>query len=229
MTDAWVSLALGGKPPAPGSPDLLCQNPSPTTACEIVDKVWYRGSPAVTLTATQFQYVGNLFLQPDGSVLSDHDPVLVDFTWSLGAKLRLSDPYGGSGGSFFNNLEVLAPLASPVVSTVTLRGANRVDAVAVVLSSGQTLTHGGTGGAAVSLALAAGETLVGATICRGTYNGDPRIFYVEVRSSKGRSVSTGVKTSECVTRSAEAGWAIVGFTGRSGDGVDRLGFVYVKV
>ncbi|KAF2708368.1 mannose-binding lectin [Pleomassaria siparia CBS 279.74] len=226
MTDAWISLALGGNYP---TAEVLCKNPSDTTACEIVDKVWYRGSPAVTLTATQFQYVGNQFLQPNGSVLSDHDPVLVDFTWTLGAKLRLSDPFGGAFGTFYNDLDTLSTIATPVVSTITLSGGNRLDSVSVTLASGQTLTHGGTGGNAVSLTLATGETLTSATICQGTYNDQARLFSISVTTSKARTLSTGVTTSDCVTRTAESGWAIVGFVGRSGDGIDRLGFVYAKI
>lgn len=183
----------------------------------------------MTLTATQFRYAGSMFLQPDGNVLSDHDPVLVDFSWSLGAKLRLSDPYGGPHGDFFNDLDTLSSISAPAVSTITLRGGNRVDSVSVALTSGQTLMHGGSGGTAASLTLAAGETLISATACQGQYSSQTRIFYIEVTSSKGRVVSTGKKTSECVTRTAEAGWAITGFVGRSGDEVDRVGFVFSKV
>jgi hypothetical protein len=62
MTDAWVQLAKGGVAPVGGSPDLLCSNPSSTLSCEIVDKLWYHGSPALTLTAKKFDYVGEKFL-----------------------------------------------------------------------------------------------------------------------------------------------------------------------
>lgn len=82
MTDAWVQLAKGGVAPAPGSDALLCSNPSTTIDCETVDKMWYRGSAAFTLEATRFQYASNMFLQEDGNILSDHNPILVDFKWS---------------------------------------------------------------------------------------------------------------------------------------------------
>jgi hypothetical protein len=108
MTDAWVQLAKGGVAPAKGSDALLCDNPSPTTACEIVDKMWYRGSPALTLTATKFTYAGSQYLQPNGSVLSDHDPVLVDFKWTVGSTLRVSDPQGGPHGDFYNDLPAVS-------------------------------------------------------------------------------------------------------------------------
>jgi endonuclease/exonuclease/phosphatase (EEP) superfamily protein YafD len=81
MTDAWIELVKGGVPPAGGAEALLCDNPSTTTACETVDKVWYRGTAAIEVKATKFDYVGDMFLQPDGNKLSDHNPVQVDFTW----------------------------------------------------------------------------------------------------------------------------------------------------
>lgn len=229
MTDAWVQLALNGKPPVEGTDALLCENPSTTLTCEIVDKVWYRGSPAVALAATKFTYAGNSFLQPNGSILSDHDPVLVDFKWTLSSKLRLSDPYGGDFGTFFNDLTTLSSISTPTVSTITLTGGNRVDSISINLISGEALTHGGAGGMATSLTLATGETLTSTTVCRGEYNSQTRIFYIQIKTSKGRSVSIGKTTTECVTKDAEAGWAIVGFVGRSGDEVDRVGFVYAKV
>ena len=82
MTDVWVELIKKGVPPAKGADALLCQNPSTTNDCEIVDKVWYRGSSSVKLSATKFAYAGNMFLSDKGEILSDHNGVLVDFSWS---------------------------------------------------------------------------------------------------------------------------------------------------
>lgn len=229
MTDAWVQLAKGGTVPASGSEALVCDNPSTTTACETVDKVWYRGSPAITLQATNFQYAGEMFLQPNGSILSDHNPVLVDFSWSLSNKLRVSDYQGGPHGDYYNDLSALSSIASPRASSITLRGGNRLDSVSITLASGETFTHGGTGGTASSLTLNAGETFVGATVCQSKYNDQTRVFYMQVRTSAGRSLSAGKTTTECVEWSAEDGWGIVGFLGRSGDEVDRVALVYAKV
>ncbi|ORY11591.1 Endonuclease/exonuclease/phosphatase [Clohesyomyces aquaticus] len=228
MTDAWVQLAKGGVAPAKGADALLCNNPSTTTSCEIVDKVWYRGSPAVNLSATRFQYAGNMFLQADGNVLSDHDPVLVDFSWTLGNTLRVSDYVGGPHGDYYNDLPTLSGISSPSVSSITLRGENRVDAVSITLSSGQTFTHGGTGGTANTLKLNAGEKLVQATICQAKYNNSTRVFYMQILTSSGRSVTTGKMTSDCYAFAAESGWGIVGFVGRSADEVDRVAMVYGK-
>lgn len=229
MKDVWIELVRNGNPPAGGSNALLCDNPSNTTACETVDKVFYRGSSAVTLQANSFAYAGDMFLQADGSVLSDHDPVLVEFAWTLNSKLAVSDTFGGEFGTWFNDLQTLGGLSGPVAQSVTLRGANRLDGVALTLASGQTLTHGGSGGNPTTLTLNSGEKLVGATLCRGNKNGNSdqtRIFYAQIKTSTGRSVESGVKTSDCTDMNAPSGKAIVGFLGRSGDEIDLLGFVY---
>lgn len=229
MKDVWVELVRNGVPPAGGSDALVCTNPSQVTTCETVDKVWYRGSPAVSLQATTFDYAGDMFLQADGSILSDHNPVLVDFAWTSSTSLRISETFGGEFGTWFSDLPTVSTQTTPSVTSITLRGGNRVDGIALTLASGQTLSHGGAGGTASSLTLQQGERLVSATLCRGDRDGKTRVFYAELRTSAGRSVTAGVKTSDCVERSAEAGWSIVGFLGRDGDEIDLLGFVYSKV
>lgn len=227
MKDVWVELVKNNVAPAAGSGDLLCSNPSTTTSCETVDKVWYRGSATTTLQATTFDYAGDMFLQPDGSILSDHNPVLVDFTWTLKGQLRIGDPWGGEFGTWYNDLDTLSSISNAKVASVTLQGQNRLDAISVTLASGQKLTHGGTGGTASTLTLNAGETLTAATLCQGEKDGKTRIFYAQLRTSAGRSVSAGVKTSTCVEKTAASGYSFVGFVGRSGDEVDKLGFISI--
>lgn len=95
MKDAWLELTKRGVSPVGGADALFCDLPATNTTCEIVDELCYRGSPALQLQATTFDYVGDMFLQADGNVLSDHNPVLVDFAWSLGADWRVSEPFGG--------------------------------------------------------------------------------------------------------------------------------------
>lgn len=227
MTDAWIQLARNGVEPAGGADALICENPSTTTACEIVDKMWYRGSSAVTLRATKFQYAGNMFLQDDGSILSDHNPVLVDFSWTLNAQRTVSHAFGGATqGSWFNDLDALAAVDNAKVSSITLRGKNRLDAVSLTFASGQTFSHGGNGGTATTLTLNAGERFTSATVCRGDRKNKTRVFYTELRTSASRNLSAGVKTNDCTEFSAPSGSSIVGFLGRSGDEIDQLGFVY---
>ena len=228
MKDVWIELVRKGAVPVAGSDALLCDNPSSNTTCETVDKVWYRGSSAVTLQATTFDYAGDMFLQEDGNILSDHNPVLVDFTWTLKGQLQTGDAYGGEYGTWFNDLDTLAKISNAKVATVTLRGQERLDGIAVSLASGQSLTHGGTGGSASTLTLGSGETLTGATLCQGEKSGKTRIFYAQLRTSTGKSVSAGTKTNTCVEKTAASGYSFIGFLGRSGDEIDKLGFISIK-
>ncbi|RGP76733.1 endonuclease exonuclease phosphatase family [Fusarium longipes] len=80
--DAWVQVIQGGKYPTAGATANPCQVPAADNKCEIVDKVFYRSGSSVKLTATSFNYVSKIFVQPDGNILSDHNPVLVDFTYT---------------------------------------------------------------------------------------------------------------------------------------------------
>lgn len=85
MKDVWVQLVLGGTEPAIGAPANECPNPQPSgqTGCEIIDKVLYRSSAKVELTPTGFDYIASWFFQPDGSIVSDHNPVLANFTYNV--------------------------------------------------------------------------------------------------------------------------------------------------
>ena len=61
-----MELVRGGNAPAEGSRDLVCDGANPTNDCEIVDKIWYRGSAAVTLNATAYNNEHAKFLE-DGT------------------------------------------------------------------------------------------------------------------------------------------------------------------
>lgn len=99
LTDAWVQLARKGVAPTPGAPDIVCSGPVPAdTSCEVVDKVLYRGSKAIALTATAFAYDTGRFLSSNGTTLTDHNPVRVEFSWSFASNFRTSDLYGGPHG-----------------------------------------------------------------------------------------------------------------------------------
>lgn len=95
MTDAFVELERGGVNP---TETTVCDNPSLIDTCETVDKVFYRGSKQLTLDATYFNYESTKFLQADGSILSDHNPITVNFTWQASSSLRQSGFWGGPHG-----------------------------------------------------------------------------------------------------------------------------------
>lgn len=95
MTDAWVEFENGGVNPTVLT---VCDNPSLINTCETVDKVFYRGSRQLTLEATYFNYESQKFLQADGSILSDHNPITVSFHWTASNSFRQSGFWGGPHG-----------------------------------------------------------------------------------------------------------------------------------
>ncbi|MEV7140915.1 jacalin-like lectin [Streptomyces tauricus] len=224
LTDAWVQLVRGGSAPAQGSDALVCPTTAPTNSCEVVDKILYRGGDLVNLSASRYNNEWAKFLDSAGGNLSDHFPHTVDFSWTLPAKLRASDFFGGPHGTAFNDADDLP--AAPAPRTLTLRGGSRLDAVSLTLDGGTSLTHGGTGGTAASLTLATGEHLTSVKLTQGQKDGRTRIFSAAFTTDKSRTVSAGTPTSDTVTYTAPAGWHIVGFTGRAGTEIDKLGVLY---
>ncbi|MET9522261.1 jacalin-like lectin [Streptomyces coeruleorubidus] len=227
LTDAWVKLVKGGTPPAQGSDALVCDQAAPADDCEVVDKVLYRGSELLTLTATRYANDWKAFLRSDGKHLSDHFPHAVDFSYTLNSSLRASDFFGGPHGTAFNDADDLP--APPAPRTLTLRGATRLDAVSLTHFGGTTLTHGGTGGTATSLTLAPGEHLTSVKLTQGQKDGRTRIFSASFTTDKNRTLSAGTATSDAKTFTAPAGWQIVGFTGRAGAEIDKLGVIYAPI
>lgn len=223
MTDAWMQLIRDGVIPTEGT---YCDNPSTTNYCETVDKLFYRSSSLLTLEATYFNYESSKFLQSDGNILSDHNPITVNFTWTAGSSLRQSAYFGGPHGDFYTDVPTLATKTSPKASTLTFRGASRLDSVGLTLSDGTTFTHGGDGGSQSSMTLGASEYWTSAEMCEGQKSGHTRVFYIKATTSAGQTLSSGTSTSDCQTFTAPSGWQIVGFLGRDGDEMDRIAFVY---
>jgi hypothetical protein len=228
LTDAWVQLMRGGTPPAKGSDALVCDQTGATVpnTCEVVDKVLYRSSRLVTLNATSYNNEHAKFLTSDGLMLSDHDPITVGFSWSQNPDFQLSDQFGGPHGDYYQDIDKVP--AGARATTVALRYGSRVDQVGITLSNGTTLTHGGTGGTASSLTLGSGEYVTTAYLCEGVKDSHTRIFYARFTTNLGRTLAGGTTTSDCVTRTAPSGWQIAGFHGRSGDELDKVGFIYTK-
>jgi hypothetical protein len=228
FTDVWVSKIRAGEIPSLGSAAETACAPSTTSpACEVVDKVLYRDNGFVGLAPTSYLVDNGSFLDSAGKDLSDHWPVRVDWSTSPAGNRRLSDPFGGPHGFSFNDVSLLP--ANPVVQALTLRTGSRVDAVELALTTGDIFSHGGTGGSAQSLELAAAEYLSSVELCSGKHNGTTRIFYARFSTSSGRTLSGGSPTSDCITLRAPAQWQIVGFHGRSADEIDKLGAIYAPL
>jgi len=224
LTDAWVKLQRGGVAPAPGTDALLCDENAITNTCEVVDKILYRGSRFVSLNATYYNNEHTKFLDPSGLMLSDHFPITAGFTWSTSPAYQFSEQFGGPHGDYFNDVNSVPSLAR--ATAISLRAGSRVDQLGVTLSNGTVLSHGGTGGSAASLTLGSTEYVTTAYLCRAVYSGHTRIFYAKFTTNLGRTLAGGATTSDCVTRTAPTGWQIAGFHGRSGDEVDKIGFIF---
>jgi hypothetical protein len=221
LTDPWVALEHAGSIP---TVETLCDNPSLIDTCETVDKVFFRGSNIINLSATDFSYASSKFLQADGNVLSDHNPISVVFSWSLSATRRQSNFWGGPGGTWFNDITALP--ASPKASIISFHGGSRLDSIGLTLTSGASFFHGGTGGTAASLTLASNEYWTSVNVCQGVYNSSTRLFYIKATTSLGKTLASGTSTSDCTTFTAPTGWQIVGYSGQAGDTIDQLSFIY---
>ncbi|MBP2327418.1 hypothetical protein JOF56_007803 [Kibdelosporangium banguiense] len=224
LTDPWVQLIKGGQPPAAGSPALLCDPANVTNSCEVVDKILYRGNKFINLTARSYNNENAAFLDSKGQPLSDHYPHTVGFDWSLNTGIRMSDQFGGPHGTPFTDVDHISSGTS--ARSVTLRGGDRLDQIGLTLTDGTVLRHGGTGGTESTLTLNAGERLTSITLTQAKHNNRTRIFSAQITTDKGRTLTAGKPTSDTVTYTAPPGWHITGFTGRSGDGVDKLGVIY---
>ncbi|KAL1889036.1 hypothetical protein Cpir12675_005938 [Ceratocystis pirilliformis] len=224
MTDAWYTLVRNGDAAA----DVTCQNPSDTLMCELGDKVISRSSELLTLDATTVEYVGKKFLQSNGNVLSDRDPVHVALTWTQSETLRQSDFHGAPHGNvWFNDAPVVASKANrPKVAAIGFAGGNRVDGVSVALNDNTSLTHGGNGGDWKDFNLEVDEFWVTADLCQGVRDGKTRIFYIKATTTSNRSLEAGKSTDVCVTYNAPSGFQIIGFAGQAGDEIDQLSFIY---
>ncbi|POM74572.1 Hypothetical protein PHPALM_8456, partial [Phytophthora palmivora] len=92
-----------------------------------------------------------------------------------------------------------------------------------------TFSHGGTGGAQNTLTLDAGEFTTSMEAHWGEKDGWTRIFYLNFRTSTGRSVSGGTMTENKGTATAPEGYQLGGFFGRKGGEIDMLGVVWSSI
>ncbi|CAM4182856.1 jacalin-like lectin [Paenibacillus xylanexedens] len=221
LSDPWIDLIRGGSIPADGEALMDATNLNGPNY-EIVDKILYRGSKALSLNAQSYRLENQTFVDPSGKQLSDHYPITAEFVYSTSSQYQLSSTIGGSGGTGFNDLNQI-PDARP--SSVALNSGNRVDGISTLYRDGTNLAHGGQSNI-TTLNLAEGEYLTQATISQGTRNGDKRIFYVELSTNLGNKIEGGQKTSDQIKLEAPVGWYIAGFYGRAGQELDQLGAIY---
>jgi hypothetical protein len=238
MTDIWIQLIRnlqeGLGEPNIGEPSLTCSETNPgSNTCEVVDKIFYRSSPAVQLKPVDFQNLWARFLNTDGTRLSDHNPYMATLEWRLSDSWRMSDFVGGPHGTYFTDLNGAVWAAANGggigIRSVTLRSGKRVDNIAITRTDGATYAHGGNGGGVQTLVLNGGEHFVEATFSSGKFSGTTRVFSASFKTSWGRVVAGGTVTGDVKTFVAPAGFRIVGFWGRSGAAVDKIGLIYGRI
>ncbi|EGZ15951.1 hypothetical protein PHYSODRAFT_545501 [Phytophthora sojae] len=143
--------------------------------------------------------------------------------------VQLSDSFGGPHGEQFS--DQLAVTSGMTVSSVTIRAAERLDGLTVQISAPKemTFTHGGTGGEDNTLTLEPGEYITTMEVHWGQKGGHTRIFYMNLGTSKGRSVAGGSQTDEKGSATAPKGYQLAGFFGRYGDEMDLVGAVWSSI
>lgn len=223
FTDVWLGLSRSGSVPAAGAEALLCDPAYTGADCEIVDKVFFRDNGYLGLAATTYEVREDAYTDA-GVALSDHPPVVAEWAYDTVSNRRLSDASGGDGGYSYNDVAVLP--AEPAVQAVSLRSGSRVDRIELTLGRGYVLSHGGAGGSAQTLTMGTGEYLASMEVCTGIHNDRTRVFYLALHTNQGHSLSGGSSTSSCATYAAPSGYQIVGFHGRAGDELDKVGAVF---
>ncbi|KAG3119636.1 hypothetical protein PI125_g1882 [Phytophthora idaei] len=145
------------------------------------------------------------------------------------AGIELSDVFGGPHGSEITD----EPSASSgqTVSSITVRGADRVDGVSLTILAPSPLSfrHGGNGGTDSTLALADGEYVTSMEAHWGQHNAHTRVFYLNFTTNLGHSVTGGKPTDEQGVVTAPDGYQLSGFFGRDGDEIDRLGAIWTSI
>lgn len=225
MQDVWIEKIRSGSYPAMGDPALVGTPGETSASNEVVDKIFYKSGAAVALNADSYKVEDTYFTDAKGNQLSDHYAISSNFSFTKSSSLFYSDLIGGSGGSAFNFLRSTAVSTSSPTS-VTLKGASRLDSIAMQYADGTTLVNGGTGGTAATLTLNSGEFITSAVVYKNSYKGSDRIFYLELTTNQNRKVAAGTKSGTSYTLSAPSGSYVAGFLGRGGDNLDKLGLIF---
>ncbi|MCL1125956.1 jacalin-like lectin [Shewanella surugensis] len=208
FSDVWADIDNNGVIPNVGE-----------WSSDSIDKILFRSSVAVHLSALSFDTPSEAFSDANGHALSDHSPRAALMQYALTDEARIEGAVGGYGGEGFNDLGYL-PFV-PNVSAVTLRSGSQVDQIAISYVTGQIERHGGGGGHAQTLTLLDDEYFTQAQVCQA----NNRVSYVALTTNVGRSIAGGTMTHDCELFDAPTDWGISGFWGRSGSLVDRLGIV----
>ncbi|KEP45148.1 endonuclease/exonuclease/phosphatase family protein [Rhizoctonia solani 123E] len=224
LTDAWVQ-AIGGIMPIAGSDALICPRIVPLSIeCEVVDKVFYRGSPAIHLNSMGFFYDTARFLSPENSMLSDHHPVRVEFRYELKYGIRQSSLYGGPHGTWFNDISSIDSLSK--LSFIALCGVGQLEGLILKFESSSMFTHGSTAGSCYPLNLGPKDYITSVKLCWDKMFAHTRISYAQVTTNTRKLRHAGMVTNDCAVANAPVGYGVAGTYGQVGRDLNQLGSIY---
>uniref|UniRef100_M4B4G0 Jacalin-type lectin domain-containing protein n=1 Tax=Hyaloperonospora arabidopsidis (strain Emoy2) TaxID=559515 RepID=M4B4G0_HYAAE len=146
--------------------------------------------------------------------------------------IRLGQLYGGrEHGDPFSDIDNIK--FGQFFLNITLRGNKRLDRIEIVAGTQDTavnLVHGGKGGGSAHIEPQLGESVSSVEVHWDKHDGKTSIFYMQIITSGGKTVSAGTKTANTVTMKAPPGFQIAGFYGRADrNGIFCLGAIYTKV
>ncbi|KAG6614819.1 RAN GTPase-activating protein 2 [Phytophthora cinnamomi] len=158
-----------------------------------------------------------LLLVAAPGILSADDPV------------QLSESFGGPHGNAFSDQASVA--AGQTIGSLTIRAGERVNGVSLEVKrpTAATFSHGGGGGKANTLTLAADEHITSMEAHWGEKKGRTRIFYLSFGTSAGNTVSGGSQTESKNTVEAPEGFQLGGFFGQDGNEIDKLGAIWTRI
>ncbi len=134
--------------------------------------------------------------------------------------------FGGEGGCPFCHMTSID--LDSRLSAFTIWTGERVDGLELRYKDGTVLSNGDVC-TEQTLSLQDNEYIQQVYVCKGRAKGSERIFYIEVTTNRGRSISGGTKTNNSKTFTAPEGYCIIGFLGRAGNELDRIGPIYQKM
>ncbi|KAK1942616.1 hypothetical protein P3T76_006115 [Phytophthora citrophthora] len=149
-------------------------------------------------------------------------------TVSADEDIALGELFGGPHGNAFSDINDLK--FGQTMSSVTLRSNKRVDSVTLQVTAPleQTMTHGGRGGTEKTITLAADEFITSMEVHWDKKDRQTRVFYLNLTTTAGQSISGGTKTANSGTATAPEGFVLGGFYGRASDEVYQIGAIWTR-
>ncbi|GMF29691.1 unnamed protein product [Phytophthora lilii] len=145
--------------------------------------------------------------------------------------ILLSELYGGGEhGDAFSDIKNIK--FQQMILNVTLRGDLRVDSVGLLIFTQEAignLVHGGDGGTEKFLELEVGDSINEVEVHWDKNKGKTCIFYIDIRTTSGKSISVGTKTENTGVLKAPKGYQLGGFYGREHNAVFQIGAIWTKI